>query len=299
MAKKRTKVGFVGLGLMGAPMALNIVKAGFPLTVWNRTPDKAEPVAAAGAARASTPALAARGADFILVMVADDPALDSVVFGDEGLARGMKRGATLVNCSTTSPGIGFRAATALRSLGVHYLEAPVMGSVQAAREGKLQLLVGGSRDDFEKARPILAVLGKDLHYIGEIGKGSTMKLACNLLVGAMLQGFAEFFVLSRKAGVPFETLMEVLHAGPLESQIFRSTEQAIVNAGGRPNFFLKHMLKDMNLVGDLARQLDVPVPQVSAVRQILAAAKNLGRGDDDYTAILELMATWSAVPLRG
>ena len=299
MAKKRTKVGFVGLGLMGAPMAHNLLKAGFPLSVWNRSPEKIEPLAAAGAVRATSPATAARRADFVIVMVADDLALDNVIFGEEGLARGMKRGAALINCSTTSPGICFRAATALRSLAVHYLEAPVMGNVQAAREGRLQLLVGGSQADFEKAKPVLNVLGKDVHYIGDVGKGASLKLACNLLMSGMGQAFAEFFVLSRKAGVPFETVMEVLHAGPLDSPIFRSAEQAVVNAGGRPNFYLKHMLKDANLAGDLSRQYDVPIPAAAAARQILVAAKNQGHGDDDYTAVINLMAAWAGVSLRG
>ena len=299
MAKKRTRVGFVGLGLMGAPMAQNLLRAGFPVSVWNRTAEKMEPLAAAGAAKAATPAAAARRADFVVVMVADDQALDSVIFGEEGLARGLKRGATLINCSTTSPGISFRAATALRSLAVHYLEAPVLGSTQAARDGRLQLLVGGPQADFEKAKPVLLALGKDVHYVGEVGKGATLNLAFNLLLAAMGQAFAEFFVLLRKAGIPFETAMEVLHVGPLDSPTFRLAEQAVVNAGGRPNFYLKHMLKDANLVGDLARQYDVPVPAASTARQVLVAAKNQGRGDDDATAVIEVMAAWAGVTMRG
>jgi len=302
MAKKRTKVGFVGLGLMGAPMAANLLKAGFPLQVWNRTADRADALVAQGATKAVTPAAAARGADFVVVMVADDAALDSVVFGEEGLSRGMKRGAVLINCSTTSPGMSFRTATALRSLSVRYLEAPVMRSVQAAREGKLQVLIGGSAEDFEKAKPVLAAIASDInqiHHIGEIGKAATMKLACNLLVAALMQVFTEYFVLARKAGIPFETMMEVLHAGPLDSQLFRYAEQTVVNPGGRPNFYLRHMLKDVNLTLELARQLDVPLPLTAAVRQMLAAAKNLGRGDEDFAAVLDMMAGWAAVPVRG
>jgi len=299
MARKRTKVGFVGLGLMGAPMAASLLKAGFPLQVWNRTPEKAEALASEGAVRASTPAAAARGADFVVVMVADDAALDSVIFGEEGLSRGMKRGAILVNCSTTSPGLGFRAATALRSLSVRYLEAPVMRSVPAAREGKLQLLVGGSRDDFAKARPVLDALAGDIHYVGEIGKATALKLSLNVLVATLMQAFTEFFVLARKSGVPFETMMEVLHAGPLDCQMFRYAEQAVVNPGGRPSFHLKHVLKDANLALEAARQMDVPVPITSAVRQLLVAARNLGHGDEDFAALLDVMAAWAGVPVRG
>ncbi|MCX5672997.1 MAG: NAD(P)-dependent oxidoreductase [Planctomycetota bacterium] len=299
MAKKRTKVGFVGLGLMGAPMAANLLKAGYPLQVWNRTADKAKPLVAEGATHCGTPAEAARGADFVVVMVADDAALDAVLFAEEGLSRGLKRGAILINGSTTSPGLGFRAATALRSLSVRYLECPVMRSVQAAREGKLQMLVGGSADDFAKARPVLEVLASDIHYVGDVGKAATMKLACNLLVATSMQAFTEYFALARKSGVPFETMMEVMHAGPLDSQIMRYAEQAVVNPGGRPNFYLKHMLKDVNLALDLARQLDVPVPLTGATRQILAAAKNLGHGDSDYSALVDLVASWAGVAVRG
>ena len=299
MAKKRTKVGFVGLGLMGAPMAASLLKAGFLLQVWNRSPEKAESLVVEGAVRAPTPAEAARGADFVVVMVADDAALDSVLFSEEGLSRGLKRGAILINCSTTSPGLGYRAATALRSLSVRYLEAPVMRSVQAAREGKLQMLVGGSRDDFAKAKPVLDVLASDIHHIGDVGKAATMKLACNLLAADIMQAFAEYFVLARKSGIPFEMMMEVLHAGPLDSPLLRYAEQMIVNPGGRPSFFLKHMLKDMNLALEMSRQMDVPVPVTAAARQMLTAAKNLGHGDSDFGALIELMAGWSGVAVRG
>jgi len=299
MAKKRAKVGFVGLGLMGAPMAANLVKAGWPLRVWNRTADKAEPLATAGAVRVATATEAARGADFVVVMVADDNALDGVLFGDAGLSRGLKRGAVLVNCSTTSPAMSYRAATALRSISVRYLEAPAMRSVQAAREGKLQMLVGGSREDFQKAEPILKAMASDIHYIGEIGKAETLKLALNLLAANMVQAFAEYFVLARKTGVPFETMMEVLKAGPLDSQLFRYMEQMVVNPGARPSFYLKHMLKDVNFALDLARQLDGPVPLTAGVRQMLTAAKNLGKGDEDFAALLDLMAGWAGVPVRG
>ncbi|MBM4018980.1 MAG: NAD(P)-dependent oxidoreductase [Planctomycetes bacterium] len=299
MAKRKIKVGFVGLGLMGAPMAANVQKAGFPLRVWNRTADKAGPLVAGGAARGATASDAARGADVVLVMVADDTALDNVLFGDGGLSRGLKRGAVLVNCSTTSPAISYRAATALRSISVRYLEAAVMRSVQAAREGKLQMLIGGSRDDFLKAEPVLKTLASDIHHIGDVGRASTLKLACGLLKAAMIQAFAEYFVMGRKTGIPLETMMDVLKVGPLDSQLFRYAEQTVVNPGARPSFYLKHMLKDVNLAMDLARQLDLPLPLTSEVRQMLVAAKNLNRGDEDFAAVLDLMAGWAGVAMRG
>jgi 3-hydroxyisobutyrate dehydrogenase len=299
MAKKRTKVGFVGLGLMGAPMAANVLKAGYPLLVWNRTADKAAALEAAGATRTAIPSEAARGADFVLVMVSDDTALDNVLFGDDGLSRGLKRGAMLINCSTSSPAMSYRAATALRSLSVRYIEAPVMRSVQAAREGKLQMLVGGSRDDFAKAEPLLKAMASDIHYIGEVGKAATMKLACNLLVAVLMQAYSEYFVLARKAGIPFETMMEGLKVGPMDSQLFRYMEQVVVNPGARPSFFLKHMVKDVNLAQDLARNMEVPLPLTGLVRQMLMAAKNLGRGDEDFATMLDLMAQWAGVPVRG
>jgi 3-hydroxyisobutyrate dehydrogenase-like beta-hydroxyacid dehydrogenase len=161
------------------------------------------------------------------------------------------------------------------------------------------MLVAGSRDDFAKAEPVLKAMACDIHHIGDIGKAASLKLACNLLAAILMQAFTEFFVLARKTGIPFETMMEVLKVGPLDSQLFRYAEQTIVNPGGRPNFFLKHMLKDVSLVLELARQLDVPLPLTAGVRQILVAAKNLGRGDDDFAAILDLMAAWSGVPVRG
>jgi len=297
--RRRTKVGFIGQGLMGVPMAARLIQAGFPLQVWNRTPDKAQEAVEAGAAFAETPAAAAKGADVVIIMVADDAALDAVLFGEHGASRGLRRGAVVVNCSTTSPTIAFRAATALRSLSVRYLEAPVMRSVQAARDGTLQILVGGSADDLEKARKVLEALGSDIHHVGDVGKAATLKLACNVLLACVTQGFAEYFVLARKNGVPFETMMEVLHAGPLNSQALRDAEQIVVNPGGRPNFYLRHMLNDLNLAMELAQQLDLPVPLTAATRQILSVAENLGLGNEDCGALVELMSKWSVVAMRG
>jgi len=298
-SRRRTKVGFIGQGLMGAPMAARLLAAGFSLQVWNRTAEKTREAAEAGATVTETPAAAAKGADVVILMVADDAALDTVLFGEQGASRGLKRGAVVVNCSTTSPGIAFRAATALRSLSVRYLEAPVMRSVQAAREGKLQMLVGGSADDLAKARKVLEALASDLHHVGDVGRAATLKLACNVLVAGLVQAFAEYFVLARKAGIPFETMMEVLHAGPLDSQILRDAEQTVVNPGGLPNFYLRHMLNDLNLAMELAQQFDLPAPLTATARQLLAAAHNLGLADKDFGAVVELMAKWSAVAMRG
>ena len=298
-SRRRTKVGFIGQGLMGVPMAARLLGAGFALQVWNRTAEKTREAAEAGATVADTPAAAAKGADVVILMVADDSALDTVLFGEQGASRGLKRGAVVVNCSTTSPGIAFRAATALRSLSVRYLEAPVMRSVQAAREGKLQILVGGSAADLARVRKVLEALGSDIHHVGDVGRAATLKLACNILVAGLTQAFAESFVLARKNGIPFETMMEVLHAGPLDSQVLRDVEQIVVNPGGRPNFYLRHMLNDLNLAMELAQQLDLPVPVTAATRQLLAAAHNLGLADKDFGALVEMMAKWAAIAMRG
>jgi 3-hydroxyisobutyrate dehydrogenase-like beta-hydroxyacid dehydrogenase len=298
-SRRRIKVAFLGQGLMGVPMAARLIQAGFSLQVWNRHPEKCRDNVEAGATRAENPAAAAKGADVVILMVSDDAALDTVLFGEFGASRGLKRGAVVVNCSTTSPGIAFRAATALRSLSVRYLEAPVMRSVQAAREGKLQILVGGSSDDLAKARKVLESLGADIHHVGDVGKAATLKLACNVLLAALTQAFAEYFVLARKNGVPFETMMEVLHAGPLNCQALRDAEQIVVNPGGRPNFYLRHMHNDLNLALELAQQLDLPLPVTAAIRQLLAAAENLGMAEKDFGALVELMSKWSAVAMRG
>ncbi|MFO8011702.1 MAG: NAD(P)-dependent oxidoreductase [Phycisphaerae bacterium] len=297
--RRRTKIGFIGQGLMGVPMAARLLQAGFSLQVWNRTPEKAKETVEAGGTFAETPAAAAKGADVVILMVSDDAALDAVLFGEKGASRGLKRGAVVVNCSTTSPTIAFRAATALRSLSVRYLEAPVMRSVHAAREGHLQILVGGKGEDLEKARKVLETLGSDIHHVGDVGKAATLKLACNVLLACLTQAFAEYFVLARKNGVPFETMMEVLHAGPLDSAALRDSEQIVVNPGGRPNFFLRHMHNDLNLAMELAQQLDVPVPLTATTRQLLSAAENVGLGNADCGALVELMSKWSGVAMRG
>jgi len=298
-SRRRVKVGFLGQGRMGVPMALALLEAGFAVRVWNRHPDKAREAVEAGAAGAETPAEAARGADVVVVMVADDAAFDTVLFGENGASRGLKRGAVLVNCSTTSPAIAYRAATALRSLGVRYLEAPVMRGAMEAREGRLQILVGGAPEDVEKARKVLDALGADIHHVGEIGKASTLKLACNLLLACLSGAFAEAFLLVRKSGIPFETMMQVLHAGPLDSKALRDAEQIVVNPGGRPNYYLSHMLNDLDVALEVARQLSLPVPLTATTRQVLVAAHNLGMGEKDFGSIVELLSKWGGVAMRG
>ncbi|MDP6380028.1 MAG: NAD(P)-dependent oxidoreductase [Phycisphaerae bacterium] len=299
MAKKRTRIGFIGLGTMGKAMAERLLDAGYLMTVWNRTAEKADSLVEAGARRGHVPMDVAKAAKFVIIMVTDDAALDNVLFGEHGLVRGIKRGTVVINSSTTSPAISYRAARTFSGRGFDYIEAPVTKNASAARQGALQILVGGKREAFTKAKPILETLGKSIHYIGDIGRAGVMKLACNLLAATMQQGFAEFFVFAKKAGIPFETVMEVLHAGPVDSPIYRSTEQAVVNPGGGVNFYLRHMLKDVNLALDLSRQMDLPLPLAAATRQMLVAARNLGRGDKDCSTIVELMAELAGVPVRG
>ncbi|MDK1032226.1 MAG: NAD(P)-dependent oxidoreductase [Planctomycetia bacterium] len=299
MAKKRTRVGFIGLGLMGKAMAERLLEAGYLLTVWNRTAEKGDSLVADGARRAHVPAEVAKGAKFVITMVSDDSALDNVLFSEHGLARGIRRGGVVINTSRTSRAMSYRSATALSGKGVEYLDAPVLKGPRDAREGALQMLVGGKREVFTRCKPVLEALAESIHYLGDVGRARTMSLACSLLSATMMQGFGEFFVFCRKAGIPFETVMEVLHAGPVDSPIYRSAEQAVVNPGGSVQYYLRHMLKDVNMALEVGRQSDLPLPLGNSTQQMLVVAGNLGRADKDCATIVELMAELSDVPVRG
>ena len=275
-----TRVAFIGVGAMGGRMARRLLDAGHELTVWNRTPSKATPLVDAGAARAPTPAEAARGAEVVITMVADRAALEAVSEGPEGIAAHAK---TVVEMSTVGPA----AVSGLRALlapGADLLDAPVLGSLSEAEAGTLQIFVGGEETLFERIRPLLAELGSPVH-VGPLGTGAAAKLVANLTLLGTLGLLGEALALGDGLGLSREATWEVLDGTPLAGQAER--RRPAVESGEYPlRFALALARKDANLVAEAAAAAGVELPLASGARDWFADAEEAGWGERDYSAVL-------------
>jgi 3-hydroxyisobutyrate dehydrogenase-like beta-hydroxyacid dehydrogenase len=291
-------IGFIGLGIMGQPMALNLVKAGFPVTVFNRTRSKAEPLERAGAQVASSPAEAVRDAEAIVTIVSDTAAMEEVVCGKAGVLETIRPGAVLIDSSTISPTVSRRLACQLAGKGASMLDAPVTGSKHGAEKGELTFMIGGEREVLERVMPILKVLGKRHIHCGEQGLGLAAKLAMNCILATTLEIFAEGFVLATKAGVQPQTLLEIMQSSLARSAIVDFKAPFVFKGNFTPYFPLKLMHKDLELVMEAAYAQNVPMPATAAVKEVYGGAKALGKGDLDYAAVITFLEELAGVKVR-
>ena len=278
-------VGLIGLGLMGRPMAANLLKAGHELTVWNRTASRADELVAQGAKRASTPREVAAASEVILTIVSDPPALESVLWGENGVYSGLRQGSAMIESSTVSPGLEKRAATAAAALGAEFLEAPVTGGTWGAEKGELVFMVGGEASTLKRVEPVLGVMGKRWFHLGPVGAGQTVKLAMNLLLDLEVEAFAEALALVTRAGVPGQSLLEVMQSSMGRSPVIDLKGANMLKNEYKPSFPLRLMHKDLGLALDLANQLGVPLPAAAAAREVLSAVKGVTTEDVDFSAL--------------
>jgi len=291
-------IGFIGLGIMGQPMALNLVKAGHKLTVYNRTAGKAEPLKQAGAQVASTPAGAAKGADFVILIVTDTAAVEEVVTGKDGILETVASGAIVIDSSTISPAVSRKMACHIAGKGASWLDAAVTGSKHGAEKGELTFMVGGDRQTFERALPILQVLGKKHIYGGLNGMGLSAKLAQNTIQATMLEVFSEGLVLATKAGVAPETMLEILQSSLARAALTDFKAPFIFKGDFTPYFPLKLMHKDLELAMEAGFAQSVPMPTLAAVKEVYGACKAQGKGDLDYAAIITFLEELAGVKVR-
>jgi len=278
------KIAFLGLGQMGAPMATRLLEAGHELTVWNRTPDRAKPLAAGGATVAGSPAEAGAGAAFAITMLATPEALKDVVLGAEhGLVRALGPGQMYIDMSTVGPHT-VRSIAAQFPRGVAVVDAPVRGSVSQAAEGRLEIFVGASDEDFERARPILESLGS-VGHVGGFGAGAAMKLVANLVLGASIAAVGEALALGERLGLGRTPLLNMLEGSQL-SPLVRAKRSNIESGHYPPNFKLRHAAKDLRLVIEAASALDRDLKVSAAARAWLDAAVERGAADLDYSAVV-------------
>jgi 3-hydroxyisobutyrate dehydrogenase-like beta-hydroxyacid dehydrogenase len=291
-------IGFIGLGIMGQPMALNLVRAGYQVTAFNRTRSKAEPLERAGARIASSPAEAAREADIVIIIVSDSAAVEEVVLGKGGVLETIRSGAVLIDSSTISPTLSRKMACHVAGKGARMLDAPVTGSKHGAEKGELTFMIGGEREVLDRVLPVLQVLGKKHIYCGANGAGLSAKLAQNAIQATMVEVFCEGFVLAAKAGVQPQTMFEIIQSSMARASLTDFKAPFIFKGDFTPYFPLKLMHKDLELAMEAAYAQNVTMPAAAAVKEVYGAAKGQGKGDLDYAAVVTFLEEIAGVQVR-
>ncbi len=282
------QVALLGLGVMGAGMARNLLEGRFPLTVWNRTLSKAKAVEALGATLAPSPRAAAEGAEVVIAMVGDDAASRKVWLGEEGALAGVRKGAILVECSTLSLGWVRELAGHARARGAVLLDAPVTGSKDAAEEGKLGLLVGGDAGALDRVRPVLQAVSAKIIHFGDTGAGAIMKLVNNLMGAVQTVALAEGLALAEKAGLDMAKVVPlIINGGPGSPIVKGKAARMVARDYADTQFALRWMHKDAGYALRLADEFGVPMPTVAVAREVYRVAKNLGLDEVDFSAVVE------------
>ena len=284
------RIGLIGLGLMGRPMGMNLLKAGHSLTVWNRTAARADELVAAGAVLAKSPRELAAASDVLLTIVSDPPALESVLWGqdgkNDGALGGLRTGSIYIDSSTVSPALEKRIGAACQERGVRFLDAPVTGGDWGAREGNLVFMIGGDAETVKEVEPILGVMGKKWFHLGPNGAGQTIKLAMNAILALEVGAVAEAIGLVTKAGLRGEQLFEVLQSSMGRSGLLDLKTPLMLKGDYKPSFPLRLMHKDLGLALDLANQLGVALPTTAAAREVYNHVKGEATEDVDYSAVM-------------
>jgi 3-hydroxyisobutyrate dehydrogenase-like beta-hydroxyacid dehydrogenase len=293
------KLGFLGLGLMGYPMARNLLRAGHEVSLWSNTADKAQKLAAEEKGRAcSTPREVAQNADCIFLCVGDTAMSKHVILGKDGLIEGAKPGAVVADASTISPSASREIGSALKAKGVEFLDAPCTGSTPRANDGGLTFMIGGDQAIFEKVKPYFEPMGKRLYYCGGAGMGLQAKLTQNLILCNLLMAFNEGMVLAVKGGVNPDLMLEILDNSAAKSGLISYKAPFVFNRDFTTNFATKWMHKDIGLMLDSGKELEVPLPVTSLTHQLFQAAISAGHGEQDMCSTINLLEGFAGVEVK-
>jgi 2-hydroxy-3-oxopropionate reductase len=283
------RVGFIGLGIMGKPMAGHLLAAGYPLTVHSRSAPPVDELVAAGASRASSPAEVAQASDVVITMLPDTPDVEQVLFGDDGVESGLEDGALVIDMSSIAPIPTRQFAELLAVQGASMLDAPVSGGENGAIDAALSIMVGGSEDAFSRALPILQSMGKNIVHVGPSGAGQIAKACNQLVVAATIEAVAEALALAERAGVDPAKVREALLGGLAESKILQVHGQRMLDRNFTPGFRARLHQKDARIVLDAAKDVDSPVPSFEAVAKQLDALVEGGGGELDHSGLFTLL----------
>jgi len=284
-------IGFIGLGLMGRPMATNLLKAGYPLIVHSRSPQPVEALVALGAARGESPAAVARQVTRLITMVPDSPDVEQVLEGANGVFTALQPGTIIIDNSSIAPGVARRLAAKAKSLGAQMLDAPVSGGEIGAVSGTLSIMVGGEADAFDAVKPILDVMGnpEKVVRIGDAGAGQICKVCNQMVIAGTLGAVAEAFALAKKAGIDAARMREALLGGFAASRVLEVHGERILKGNYKPGFKTRLFAKDLKIASSTLADNQVPAPISAAVRQLVTAQMAAGGGDEDYSAMAKVI----------
>lgn len=286
------KIGFIGLGTMGAPMASNLLKQGYEVTVYNRTASKAAALTEQGAAVAASPREAAAAADIVITMVSNDASIAAVYEGPDGVLAGLRPETKVIDCSTISPALVKKLAQQISALGGAFLDAPVTGSSPAAIAGTLVFMVGGPADTLAEVMDIFETMGKKVLHMGENGSGAVAKLAHNTIVGINNLALAEGFAIAAKSGLPADLFLELVQLGSAGSKAAELKGQKIIEHDFSNQFSLALMLKDLKLASALTDGSGIPAPMLNQAKSLFQAGETQGFGEEDLSSVVKLYEAW-------
>ena len=297
------QIGFIGIGVMGRPMTLNLLKAGHHVTLYARHPEKAEvqEVLQAGAKQAPSPRAVAMASDMVITMLPNSPEVEEVVTGEQGLLAGARKGLIIIDMSTIAPTVSRKLSELATTRGAQFLDAPVSGGSQGAVNGTLTIMVGGEKEVFEQARPVLEAMGKqeNIFYVGPSGAGEIVKIVNNILCGAIAATIAESFVLGVKAGADVEAMAKIVGVSTGGSwQLANQFPLRAFNGSFQPGFMTDLLHKDLGLALELAAENQTTVPMTALTRQMYEMARAAGYGREDYTSVLKVLENMAGVEVR-
>jgi len=294
----KTRIGFIGLGIMGGPMAKNLIKAGYPLTVYDIVPEKVAGLVKAGAQAGSSNKEVAAKSDLVITMLPNSPEVKVAVLGPGGVLEGARAGMILIDMSSIAPLASQEVAAEAKKKGVAMLDAPVSGGEPKAIDGTLAIMVGGPKDTFEQVKDILAVMGGSVTRVGEIGSGNTTKLANQIIVALNIAAMSEAMVLATKAGVDPERVFEAIKGGLAGSTVLNAKMPLVLAGNFKPGFRIELHIKDLANALDTAHAVGVPVPLSSVVMEAMQALKVDGKGGDDHGGIVQFYEKLAQVQVR-
>ncbi len=289
----KQKIGFMGLGIMGTPMAANLMKAGYPVMVYNRSPEKAEPLVKQGAGLASNPENLAKAVEVVIAMVTGPEALSDLLWGAHGAGKAFNFGKVFINMSSVSPRHTRELAAQLEPTGVIFIDAPVSGTKKPAEDGTLIILAGGPQEKVQELEPLLGAMGKKVVYCGAVGQGSMMKMFINLLLALMMEGFAEALNFGRLGGLSLPAMLDTVFSGPLNCSLFQMKAPNLEKKAYPAAFPFKHMTKDIKYIVDTAYELSAPVPVAQTLLHLFQSGVAQGWGDEDISAIARVLENLS------
>lgn len=292
------KIGFIGLGIMGKPMATNLIKAGYDLTVYDVVPEKLTALAEAGAKAASSSKDVAAKSEIVITMLPNSPEVKEAVLSAGGVLEGAKRGTILIDMSSIAPLASREISAKAKEKGVVMLDAPVSGGEPKAIEGTLAIMVGGPKETFEKVKDILGVMGSSVTHVGDIGSGNITKLANQIIVALNIAAMSEAMVLATKAGVDPEKVFEAIKGGLAGSTVLNAKMPLVLKGNFKPGFRIMLHIKDLANALDTAHELGVPVPLSSVVMELMQALKVDGKGGDDHGGIVQFYERLANVQVR-